>query len=112
MNEARRNYAPTARLVEVECYAGYRAEETPRRWRLGTRQIEIADVVDRWQTPHHRYFKVRDTDGELFVLRLCVTGENEQPFRKVANRDFGRSRTPISDEAEQSFRLMPNTHFG
>jgi hypothetical protein len=43
---------------------------------------------------------------------LCVTGENEQPFRKVANRDFGRSRTPISDEVEQSFRLMPNTHFG
>jgi len=30
----------------------------------------------------------------------------------MANGNFGRSRTPISGEAEQSFRLMPNTHFG
>ena len=52
-------------------------------------------------------------DEILEVLaQVCITGENEQPFRKLANRDFGRSRTPISDEAEQSFRLMPNTHFG
>jgi hypothetical protein len=75
VNEARPHHAPTARLVEVECYAGYRAEETPRRFRLGTRQIEIADVVDRWQTPHHRYFKVRDTDGELYVLRHDVASD-------------------------------------
>ncbi|HEY3058312.1 MAG TPA: hypothetical protein VGL99_04990 [Chloroflexota bacterium] len=75
MNEARRNHAPTRRLVQVECYAGYRAEETPRRFRLGTRQIEIADVVDRWQTPHHRYFNVRDTHGELYVLRHDVASE-------------------------------------
>ena len=42
---------------------------------------------------------------------VCITGENEQPFRSMANGNFGRSRTPISDEAERSFRLMPNTHF-
>jgi hypothetical protein len=30
----------------------------------------------------------------------------------MANGNFGRSRTPISDEAEQSFRLMPNGRFG
>jgi hypothetical protein len=43
---------------------------------------------------------------------LCITGENEQPFRSMANGNFGRSRTPISDEADQGCRLMPNTHFG
>jgi hypothetical protein len=43
---------------------------------------------------------------------VCITGENEQPFRSVANGNFGRSRTLISDEAERSFRLMPNTNFG
>jgi hypothetical protein len=75
VNEAGRNHAPTPRLVAAECYAGYRAEETPRRFWLGSRQIEIADVVDRWQTPHHRYFEVRDTDGELYVVRHDVASD-------------------------------------
>ena len=44
----------------VECYAGYRGEETPRRFRLGERQVDIVDVVNRWRTPEHRYFKVKD----------------------------------------------------
>jgi hypothetical protein len=48
----------------------------------------------------------------VMAFGLCITGENEQPFRSMANGNFGRSRTPISDEAEQSFRLMPNGRFG
>ena len=42
----------------------------------------------------------------------CVSRAKRTAISEMANRDFGRSRTPISDEAEQSFRLMPNTHFG
>ncbi len=55
--------------IEVECYAGYRGEETPRRFRLGGRRIEIRDVLDRWLSPDHRYFKVRGDDGALYLLR-------------------------------------------
>lgn len=58
--------------VDVECYAGYRGEETPRRFRLGERQIEIADVVDRWLAPDHRYFKVQDAEGDFYILRNDV----------------------------------------
>ncbi len=61
--------------MEVECYAGYRGEETPRRFRLGDRQIEIVDVVDRWLTPDYRYFKVRDAQGALYTLRNDVMGD-------------------------------------
>jgi len=56
----------------VECYAGHRGEQTPRRFTLGDHQIEIAEVVDSWLAPDHRYFKVRDTHGDLYILRHDV----------------------------------------
>jgi hypothetical protein len=43
--------------VDVECYAGYRGEETPRRFGLAEGKIEIAEIVDRWLSPDHRYFQ-------------------------------------------------------
>ena len=64
--------APAFEVVDVECYAGYRGEETPRRFRLGERDIAIAEVVDRWLAPDHRYFKVQDTQGALYILRNDV----------------------------------------
>src|SRR5437867_4469227 len=63
---------PAFLVVDVECHAGYRGEETPRRFCLGERQVEIAEVVDRWLAPEHRYFKVRDTQGDLYILRNDV----------------------------------------
>ncbi|HXV76825.1 MAG TPA: hypothetical protein VD788_10975 [Candidatus Polarisedimenticolaceae bacterium] len=55
--------------IDVECYAGHRGEETPRRFAVGRATIEVADVVDRWLAPEHRYFKVRGDDGGLYILR-------------------------------------------
>jgi len=55
--------------IAVECYAGYRGEQTPRRFYLGDRTFEIERVVDQWLAPDHRYFKVRTADGELCILR-------------------------------------------
>ncbi len=65
--------APAFQVVDVECHAGYRGEETPRRFRLGERQVEIAEVVDAWLAPDHRYFKVRGDDGACYILRNDVT---------------------------------------
>ncbi len=55
--------------IAVECYAGHRGEETPRRFRLGDRRVVVADVLDRWLAPDHRYFKVRGDDGDVYILR-------------------------------------------
>jgi hypothetical protein len=55
--------------LRVECYAGYRGEETPRRFYLGPRCIEVASVVERWLAPDHRYFKLADADGNHYILR-------------------------------------------
>lgn len=51
-----------------ECYAGYRGEETPRRFYLGERCIEVISVIDRWLTPDYRYFKLEDADGHRYIL--------------------------------------------
>jgi hypothetical protein len=55
--------------VQVECHAGYRGEETPRRFVMGTRRVEVTEVVDRWLAPDHRYFKLRGDDGSLYIIR-------------------------------------------
>ena len=59
--------------VAVECYAGYRGEQTPRRFSLGERAFDIETVVDQWLAPDHRYFKVRTAAGELCILRHDIT---------------------------------------
>ena len=58
--------------LKVECYAGYRDEETPRRLSWQGSTIEIAEVLDRWLAPDHRYFKVRGKDGGTYILRREV----------------------------------------
>lgn len=58
------------RDLRVECYAGYRGEETPRRFWLGKNRIEIREVIDRWIGPDHRYFKVLGDDGSIYILRF------------------------------------------
>lgn len=55
--------------LRVVCYAGYRGEETPSRFFLGSRQIEVTAVADRWLGPDHRYFKVIGDDGAVYILR-------------------------------------------
>ncbi len=55
--------------IEVACYAGYRGEETPRRFTLGDRAVEVVEVIDRWHGPDHRYFKVAGDDGAIYILR-------------------------------------------
>jgi hypothetical protein len=74
-------------VVSVECHAGYRGEETPRRFSLGERQVEIAEVVDRWLAPDHRYFKVKDSQGDLYILRNDVPAERWELtlLRRIAN---------------------------
>ncbi len=59
--------------IDVECYAGHKGEETPRRFFLGARPVEVAELLDSWLAPDHRYFKVRAADGATYILRHDVT---------------------------------------
>lgn len=55
--------------IAVFCYAGHRGEETPRRFRIGEREIIVTEVLDRWLAPDHRYFKFRGDDQAIYILR-------------------------------------------
>ena len=55
--------------LTVECYAGYRSDERPLRFRLKERLYEIQEVMDRWYSPGASYFRVRADDGNLYVLK-------------------------------------------
>lgn len=55
--------------VEVECYAGYKADERPMRLKMGENTLEIVEVEDRWYSPGETYFRVRVEGGDRYVLR-------------------------------------------
>jgi hypothetical protein len=55
--------------VRVECYSGYRADESPRRFTLGKNKIEVLEIMDRWLAPDHRYFKIKGSDDCVYILR-------------------------------------------
>ncbi len=55
--------------ILVECFAGYQGEETPRRFFIGDKCIEIEEVIDRWLAPEYSYFKVRDGENDIYILR-------------------------------------------
>ena len=64
--------------LRVECYAGARGDETPRRLVIDGRPLDVAQVVDRWLTPDHRFFRIRGGDGAVYVLRqdvVCLAWE-------------------------------------
>ena len=62
--------------IQVECYAGAKAAETPRRFIWVERTIEVDEVLDRWyqieskpEWPRADYFKVRATDEQEYLLK-------------------------------------------
>lgn len=62
--------------IQVECYAGAKADETPRRFVREEKAVEVEEVLDRWyqveslpEWPRADYFKVRGVDGHEYLLK-------------------------------------------
>jgi hypothetical protein len=73
--------------VQVECYAGHRSEETPRRLRLNGRSVGLVEVLDCWLGIDHRYFKMRGADGATYILRHdCASGRWELTMYEAPSR--------------------------
>lgn len=69
--------------IEVQCYSGYKAEEEPRSFHWLNRQIDIAEIIDRWfeggvnpGRSIENYFKVRGADGEIFLLKHATASDD------------------------------------
>jgi len=55
--------------IRVDCYAGHRGDETPRRLFFDERSIEVIEVIDRWIGSDHRYFKLKGSDQATYIIR-------------------------------------------
>lgn len=55
--------------VTVESYAGYKGEETPRAFVVDGVRLLVLDVLGRWYSETHSYFRVRTNDRCRYVLR-------------------------------------------
>jgi hypothetical protein len=55
--------------ITVRCYSGYRADETPRSIRFGSLTVTVKEILDRWISQDHRYFKVMGDDGATYIIR-------------------------------------------
>ena len=57
------------KVVKVQCYSGYQADESPRLLKLGESSIPIVEVEDRWYSPGATFFRVVTETGDRYVLR-------------------------------------------
>lgn len=73
--------------VEVECYAGYRADQRPVRLKLDEQTLDIEEVEDRWYSPGETYFRVRVIGGDRYVLKHLEAQDvwSIEGFRSAAN---------------------------
>jgi hypothetical protein len=62
--------------IQVESYAGAKADERPRRFVWEERRVEVSEVLDRWhqvesnpEWPRADYFKVRGVDQRDYLLK-------------------------------------------
>lgn len=55
--------------LEVQCYAGRKADERPVRFRMGDSDYMVEEIVDQWYGPDDQFYKVRADDGNLYILR-------------------------------------------
>jgi hypothetical protein len=61
-------------VIQVNCYAGYRGEETPREIRFASHTIGVKKILDRWLAPDHRYFKILGDDDATYIIRHEAAG--------------------------------------
>ncbi len=75
--------------IKVESYAGYRADQRPLRFILSGNALEVECVEDQWYGPSAMYFRVRASDGNLYILRHDETEDcwTLDAFRAGARRE-------------------------
>jgi hypothetical protein len=88
-------------IVRVECYAGHRGEQTPRRLWFNGRSVELIELLDAWLGPDHRYFKLRGADGAVYILRHdAPSGRWELTLYQAQHLEPGSARGPLPLQAD------------
>ena len=81
--------------VDVECYAGFKADERPIRFTVGGRDYTVEQLLDKWYGPSETWFKVLANDGGLYILKL--KGESEWTLESFRATPSQREQEPAQD---------------
>jgi len=60
--------------ISVIAYSGYRGEETPKKFILHSRQIEVVEILSRWieegpvNRATKRFFRVKGSEGLIYKI--------------------------------------------
>jgi hypothetical protein len=68
--------------ISVECYAGYKGDEAPRRFSMKGKEYAVREVVARWyeegidpQDSQKEFFRVLDSDKREYLLRHTIRSD-------------------------------------
>jgi hypothetical protein len=100
--------------VEVECYSGYRAEETPRVVVLSGKRVEVAEVLSRERLRDKatgrtvELFRCRFTDGRALLLEKSEEGawRARVPRASSPARLKDHERVPIHGRENRGRRII------
>ena len=57
------------RPLKVIAYSGFAGEQEPKALIYEDERLDVLGVADRWYDPEGKYFKVRASDGAIYLLR-------------------------------------------
>ena len=83
-------------VIRVECNKGF--ERIPHRFYLKNREITVEEIVDRWISTDYQYFKVRGSDGGLYILKQ----EEGQPDWQLTLFDTNHLKTDYDPKVPHS----------
>ena len=59
--------------VWAETYTDCGGIEMPRRLHFDDREIDVVENIDQWHGHDYRYFEVKSSAGDLYILRFDET---------------------------------------
>ncbi len=64
--------------ITVETYSGYKGSERPTRFRLNGEDYLVTELLAQWCEPGEECFRLRASDGRIYVLRHRTDGTAEE----------------------------------
>jgi hypothetical protein len=56
------------RLITVNAYSGYKANERPMDFTMGGMKVRISEIMEHWIEPDRDCFKVKGDNGKKYFL--------------------------------------------
>jgi hypothetical protein len=71
MNEIKNKSGDDSKGVEIHvtAYSGYKANERPLYFMLGSKRLNVKKILDRWFGQEHDTFKILADDGQEYLLK-------------------------------------------